>query len=199
MARKKSEVTEVTEEIQSVEPIVETTPEVEVTEEVVEEKPKRGRKKKVEEPAEEVKAEDTIVEEIPEVKEEPVVESEPIVEEVKEEPIEEVKPVKTKKSKKSEITDNPELGPEKVEQYFAKLDAKEENPIVLEVAEVTATSSTYTAIAKSNLYVLRLPGKLDSKIGNYSAGTKFDIIEEYKGWGKIAEGKWINLNYIEKL
>ena len=163
MARKKSEVTE---EIQNVEPTIEETP----VEEVVETKPKRGRKKKTAEVVEEPAS----IEEIPESEE--IV---PVVDEVPaEEPIvvEEVKPepIKEKKTKKVET------------------------PKVEVVPEPTPVTSGMV-ITKSQVYVLRLPGKLDTKIGNYPMGTKFEIIEEYKGWGKITEGKWVNLNYVEKL
>lgn len=172
MARKKSEVTE---EIQNVEPTIEETP----VEEVVETKPKRGRKKKTAEVIEEPAS----VEEIPESEEiVPVVtEVTPVVDEVPAEElivVEEVKPepIKEKKTKKVE-TPKVEVAP-----------------------EPTPTPTTSgMVITKSQVYVLRLPGKLDTKIGNYPMGTKFEIIEKYKGWGKIAEGKWVNLNYVEKL
>ena len=172
MARKKSEVTEVTDEIQSIEPTIEETP---VTE-VVEEKPKRGRKKKVEEPAAVIEDVST-VEEVPEVAESPVEEaapevvisepeviSAPVVEEVKPEPVIEEKP----------------KAPKKAETASPK-------------------KSSGMAVTKSAVYVLKVPGDLNSKLGNFPAGTKFEILEEFKGWGKVAEGKWVNINYIERI
>lgn len=173
MARKKSEVTEVTEEIQSIEPTIEETP---VTE-VVKEKPKRGRKKKVEEPV--VVIEDVpTVEEVSEVVESPVEEaapevvisepeivSAPVVEEVKPEPV---------------IEEKPKAAPKKAEAASPK-------------------KSSGMAVTKSAVYVLKVPGDLSSKLGNFPAGTKFEILEESKGWGKVAEGKWVNLNYIERI
>ena len=121
------------------------------------------------------KVEEPVAEEVPVAKpvvEEPVAVPE-VIEEVKvEEPVvEEVKPVKVKKAKK-------------VEEPIAK-------PVV--------TSSTYKAVATKTLYVLKVPGALATKIGSYKAGIKFEILEEQMGWGKIADGKWVNLNYIEKI
>lgn len=170
MARKKAEVTE---EVKTVEPA-----DVVSGADVVEEKPKKSRKKKVEEPAAEIPAEPIVVEEpevapvVPEVVEE-VKADEPVVEEVK---VEEVKPepIKAKKATKAE----------KVEEAVPVVEEK---------------STTNRVIAKSNLYVLKKPGMLAYKIGSYKAGTKFEILEEQMGWGKIAEGKWINLNYVEKI
>ena len=80
----------------------------------------------------------------------------------------------------------------------------EEKPIKAkksDVAEVKETpkSTSNNVIATANLYVLKTPGVLTSKIGNYKVGTKFTILEEKNGWGKVAEGKWINLNYTEKI
>lgn len=76
--------------------------------------------------------------------------------------------------------------------------AKEEPVKEKKSTEVKASTSAQ-AIAKNNLYVLKVPGDLSTKLGNFKAGTKFTILEETKGWGKIAEGKWINLNYVEKV
>ena len=145
---------------------------IEPVEEVVETKPKRTRKKKVEEPVEEVAVETTAVEPVPEVTEEPDVEVAPVVEEVK---------------SKSEVAPIAEVKPVK--------EKKVEEP----VAEPKKTESGYDAVATSNLYVLKVPGSLATKLGSFKAGTKFTVLEESKGWGKIAEGKWINLNYIEKI
>ena len=171
MARKKAEATEVVEEIKEVaaEAVVE------------EEKPKRGRKstKKAEAPVEEIPAaEPEVVEEVkveePAAEPEIVAEPEPVVEPevVVEEPkVEEIKPEPVKEEEKP---------------------AKK-----AEVSEIK--SAGYQAIAKTSLYVLRVPGVLNSRIGNYKIGTKFTILEEDRGWGKVADGKWVNLNYIEKL
>lgn len=157
MARKKAETVE--EEIK-VEEVVETTPEV------VEEKPKRGRKKKVEEPEVEVStAEVDLTKEIH-------VETADAIVDLDSTPA----PV---------VVNTPVVIEEpKVEE------PKTETPVV--------ASTSYTAIAKTSLYVLKTPGVLNSRVGNYKLGTKFVILEEDKGWGKIAENRWVNLNYIEK-
>jgi hypothetical protein len=54
-------------------------------------------------------------------------------------------------------------------------------------------------VAKTTLNVIKAPGRLDLKVGTYKAGIKLEVIEEKIGWGKVAEGKWINLNYVEKV
>lgn len=170
MARKKA--SEAVEEIQEV---VET-PEVETLEEVVEAKPKKSRKKKVEKSVAEEGSDASVATDVPEIVAEPIPEPTPVVEEIipeaKETPVVEVKPAKVKTEKK--IADR-------------------------DIAVAKDMGTSYAAIATTNLYVLKIPGNLATKLGNFKAGTKFTILEESKGWGKIAEGKWINLNYIEKI
>ena len=109
------------------------------------------------------------------VVEEPVV-AVPVVEDVK---VEEPAPVVE------------EVKPEPVKEKKAK---KVETPVE---EKLVATSGKVVAV--KDLYVLKVPGVLSTKMGIYKVGTKFDIIEEDKGWGKIADGKWVNLNYVEKI
>ena len=167
--------------------VIEEVKEAEVIETpVVEDKPKTTKKKatakKVEEPVEE---------QVPDL---PAVE-----EEVKED----TDPVKAYFDKlNSEAAEPPivfeaveivEEKPKKVKKVKAE---KVEEPAPAKVEE---SASGYKAIAVKDLYVLKVPGVLATKLGSYKAGIQFDIIEEDRGWGKIADGKWVNLNYVEKI
>lgn len=198
MAKKKAEAVEEIKEV-AAETVVEETPkkstkkstkkveapveeipaaEPEVVEEVkVEEPVKKKASKKKAEPVEEVKVEEPAAE--------PELVAEPVVEETQEEyPV-----VKYGNGMISfPAHDVEEVNPEPVKEE--KKPAKKAEP---------KASGSYQAIAKNSLYVLKVPGKLNTKLGSFQAGIKFTILEEDRGWGKIAEGKWINLNYVEKI
>ena len=190
MARKKAEVTEVTEEIQNAEPIVETTPEVEATEEVVEEKPKRGRKKKVEEPVEEVKVEEPIAEKIPEVKEEPVVESEPIVEGVKEELIAVEEPQHEIKAEEPIVE----------EKSVKKTKAKKSEPVEEVKIEETKPTGVYVGrITLPKTQSRKGPGLAFPIARDLYKGNIVHISEVDGNWGKISQNTWININYVDKI
>lgn len=162
---------------------------VEVVEEAKEATPKKTTKKSSKKKVNVEAVSEEAPEEVPETgeliktEEDTDVIAEPIVEAPTVEPeiVEEVS---------VEPTKTPVEEPEKVEELKKN---------VAPVKEPKATSGEYQAIAKSALYVLKVPGNLNTKLGNYKAGTKFTILEEDRGWGKIAEGKWININYIEKI
>lgn len=171
MARKKSTETEVVEEVQEV--TVAQTPEV-VADPVVEDTV-----------AEEVAAEDKPKRGRKKKTEEPeVVETPEVVDTVVDEPATEPEVV---------VEETPVVEPIPEEKP-----AKAKKSDIVEVKE-TPKSTSDKVIATANLYVLKTPGVLTSKIGNYKVGTKFTVLEEKNGWGKVAEDKWINLNYVEKI
>lgn len=157
-----------------------------------------------------------VVEEIQEVtaEETPEVVADPIVEDtVTEEVAAEDKPKRGRKKKTEEpevvetpeVVDEPAAEPEVVVEETPVVEPiPEEKPAKAKKSDIakvkeTPKSTSGTVIATANLYVLKTPGVLTSKIGNYKVGTKFIILEEKNGWGKVAEDKWINLNYVEKI
>lgn len=177
MATKKKTGVETTEEIK----------EVEAIEEAPKKTTKKSSKKKVDVEA----VSEEAPEEVPETGELFKTEEDTDVEVVGAkvaEVVEEPEPVKPDKVEKAKVEKSDE--PKKVE---------EPKKNVAPVKESKVASGEYQAIAKSALYVLKVPGNLNTKLGNFKAGTKFTILEENRGWGKIAEGKWININYIEKI
>ena len=161
-----------------------------------------------------------VVEEIQEVtaEETPEVVADPVVEDtVAEEVATEDKPKRGRKKKTgepevaetSEVVDTVVGKPATEPEVFAEEtlvaeplpEEKSTKAKKSDIAEVKKTpkSTSGTVIATANLYVLKTPGVLTSKIGNYKAGTKFTILEEKNGWGKVTEGKWINLNKKKKI
>ena len=173
------------EELKADAPVVEEVKvEAPAQEEVKAEEP--AKKKSSKKKAEPIEAP---VEEVP--VEEPAVVAEPVVEETPEEfPV-----VKYGNG----MISFPAHNAEEVESEPVKEEVKPETPAKKATPKAETKSGTYMAIAKSNLYVVKTPGILATKLGSYKVGTKFTILEESKGWGKVAEGKWINLNYIEKI
>ena len=150
----------------------------------------------------------TEIEQVEEVQEVIVEETQVVTDSTVEKPTtEEVAVDKPKRSRKKKV-EEPVV--ETITEEIVTTSVAEE-PEVEEVKEVikdkpkkatksdAKKSSTDQVIATANLYVLRIPGALSSKIGVYKVGTKFTILEEKNGWGKVAEGKWINLNYTEKI
>lgn len=147
--------------------------------------------------------------EVEQVEEVVVAETPAVTNLIVEEPMtEEVVEDKPKRSRKKKV-EEPVVESVVAEEVVASPVVEE--PVIKEVKEIVedkpkkATkpnvkkSSSEQVIATANLYVLRIPGALSSKIGVYKSGTKFIILEEKNGWGKVAEGKWINLNYTEKI
>lgn len=208
MAKKNAEVVE---EVQAVETLVEAVEEV---------KPKKSTKKstkKVEDPVKEIPVETSVVAEEPKVEEAPKKKTT----KKKAEPVEEVKieePIVVPNvivEPESVIEEPPVIEEPQVEKTpeeypvvkygngmisFPTHTVEEVKPgPVKDEPKVKTASGAYEAIATTNLYVLKTPGILATKRGSYKVGTKFTILEEDRGWGKVADGKWINLNYVEKV
>lgn len=192
MAKKNAAVVE--EEINAVETPVEAVEEV---------KPKKSTKKstkKVEDPVEEIPVETSVVAEEPKVEEAPKKKTT----KKKAEPVEEVKVEEPAVVAEPVVEETQEEYP--VVKYgngmisFPTHTVEEVKPEpVKDEPKVKTASGAYEAIATTNLYVLKTPGILATKRGSYKVGTKFTILEEDRGWGKVADGKWINLNYVEKV
>ena len=191
MAKKNAEVVE---EVQAVETPVAAVDEV---------KPKKATKKstkKVEDPVEEIPVETSVVAEEPKVEEAPKKKTT----KKKAEPVEEVKVEEPAVVAEPMVEETQEEYP--VVKYgngmisFPTHIVEEVKPEpVKDEPKVKTASGAYEAIATTNLYVLKTPGILATKRGSYKVGTKFTILKEDRGWGKVADGKWINLNYVEKV
>ena len=184
MAKKKK-----SEEIQEtvLEPVevVEASPEVETPKKTT----KKSAKKKVEEPVvEEVKEEPALDAEKVEAYfekldtesvEAPIVVEDATVVEVPAEVVAEEKPKKVKKVKKTEAP----------------------APVKEVKIEASADEFPYTAVvtAKVAANIMKEPSVFCTKVGSLNKGARVKILEVCGNFGKIGNGKWININYIEKI
>ena len=74
-------------------------------------------------------------------------------------------------------------------------------PVATKPAAKPAASKTYTAkvTAKAGLNIRKGPGMSYGKVGALACNAKVKILATKGNWGKIANNKWINLNYIKKI
>lgn len=154
-----------------------------------------ARKKKTEEVEPEVIVEETVATETP------------VEDAVAETPAEEVvveeKPKATRKKKATKKVEEPAV----VEEVKAVEEpVVEEKPKKVKTANKVETPATveefpYNAIVKEKvlLNVMREPNMFCTKVGTRNPGVRITILEHSGNWGKIGTGKWVNLNYIEKI
>lgn len=180
MAKKKAEVAE---EVKDIAEVVGTPVESTVEESPKETKTtkkstaKKKTTKKVETPTVEEVAE-VVTEATPKVEADAPESVDPIIEDIK---VEELEP---------EIVEEP-VKETPVTPVEKPVKAKSE----------TKASGSYQAVVSGNGTVdVRCDATFFSdKLGAYRSGIRLTILEEKNGWGKLAENKWIPLNYITKI
>lgn len=181
MAKKKK-----SEELQ--ETVLEPVEVVEASPEVEEVKPKSSKKKKaVEEVAPDVVEEVTAVPAEPELSADKVKEYfENLDAEASEPPI---------------VFEGVNLAEEKPKKVKKPAEKKEKKPAIEAKKAKPANEVPYNAIvnAKVALNVMKEPSVFCTKVGSLKAGSRVKILEVCGNFGKIGNGKWININYIEKI